>query len=313
MKDQMNAETPPLIDEIREEIEGIDGLKFSLCELRGSCFNLIAKKDNTGMIIKSARNIGNIPKDSLQNLKKIARSLLAAPLLIGLVASKRQMEDDAVYSHHGVYAITPATFIKMIKNSELPIIEVKAGGFYVNIDGEKIRRKREELNISLGELSSLLNISRKTLYEYERGKSRCTIDVALKLQQVLGLPLIKHIDILKKEEEEPELNSSAKKPHVLSEETYKKFRELGYSVTFVDKAPFDFILRDKEGKPILGVSLKDNAKTLKKLDVTLSVAETIEVPFLLIGKKKIKDYKTLTEQNIWNMKSRSELQEFTNC
>lgn len=55
-------------------------------------------------------------------------------------------------------------------------------GFY-------IKNRRNELKITQPHLAELANISTNTLYKIERGKGNPTLDVMIKIAEVLGMEL----------------------------------------------------------------------------------------------------------------------------
>lgn len=55
--------------------------------------------------------------------------------------------------------------------------------------GISIKKRRQELKITQPHLASLAGISKNTLYKLERGQSNPTIDVILKLTDVLGMEI----------------------------------------------------------------------------------------------------------------------------
>lgn len=55
--------------------------------------------------------------------------------------------------------------------------------------GETIKERRKELGITQPHLAELANISTNTLYKLERGKGNPSLDILVKLAEVLGLEL----------------------------------------------------------------------------------------------------------------------------
>jgi putative transcriptional regulator len=74
---------------------------------------------------------------------------------------------------------------------------VGPGGYYVRLDGESIRQRRMKLGLSVGKLAEQLRISRRTLYGYERGMVKASVSAAYNLEWILGMPMVKPIDIFK--------------------------------------------------------------------------------------------------------------------
>ncbi|MCD4682217.1 MAG: helix-turn-helix domain-containing protein [Bacteroidales bacterium] len=66
----------------------------------------------------------------------------------------------------------------------------------VNQIGESIKNRRKELGITQPHLAELASISINTLYKLERGKGNPSLNVLIKLSEVLGLEL--RLEIKKK-------------------------------------------------------------------------------------------------------------------
>jgi len=65
----------------------------------------------------------------------------------------------------------------------------------VRIRGEELRKKRLERGFSLGDVASMLGVSRKSVYEYEKGTIEPTVERAERLIRVFGLDILEPIDI----------------------------------------------------------------------------------------------------------------------
>ena len=55
--------------------------------------------------------------------------------------------------------------------------------------GQAIRNRRKELNITQPHLAELAQISVNTLYKLERGQGNPSLDILIKLSDVLGMEL----------------------------------------------------------------------------------------------------------------------------
>lgn len=56
--------------------------------------------------------------------------------------------------------------------------------------GETIKNRRKELSITQPHLAELAKVSTNTLYKLERGQGNPSLDVIVKLAEVLGMELI---------------------------------------------------------------------------------------------------------------------------
>ena len=55
--------------------------------------------------------------------------------------------------------------------------------------GETIKNRRKELSITQPHLAELAKVSTNTLYKLERGQGNPSLDVLIKLSEVLGMEL----------------------------------------------------------------------------------------------------------------------------
>ncbi len=56
--------------------------------------------------------------------------------------------------------------------------------------GQAIKNRRKELKITQPHLAALAQISVNTLYKFEKGQSNPSLEVLLKLAEVLGMELL---------------------------------------------------------------------------------------------------------------------------
>ena len=214
-----------------------------------SCFDILARKNDVKYLIKVLKNIDSLSNEQSMELIKISRILNAIPLLIGVRTRNVPMEDDVVYERHNIKAITFETF-KLYLEGSPPVIYAGRGGFFVNIDGNVLRETREKLNISVGELAEFSNVSRKTIYKYEQNKANPSIEVALKIEQYLDVPLVKGIPLELEINEDETFNTETcddnnKYVNRYDEEfklhVMNLLNELGFNMIETKKAPFDAV------------------------------------------------------------------------
>ena len=245
---------------ISECIAMLQRFNFIVSQTFGrSCFDILARRNSIKYLIKILKNIDSLSNEQSMELIKISKILNATPLLIGLRTRNLPMEDGVVYERHSIKSITLKTFELYLKGSP-PIVYAGRGGFFVNIDGSRLRTVREKLNISIGELAEYSNVSRKMIYKYEQNMANPTIEVALKIEEYLDVPLIRDIplelDADLNEKIEKEIcsrndNKCKEEGHVEEEEDFKLyvmdlFNQLGFNITETKRAPFDAVV-EKEG------------------------------------------------------------------
>lgn len=166
------------------------------CNMRPRSFDVVATKADVMMIIKVVSHIDTVGSDIAWDLNQIARHLGATPLIVGERARDAELERGVVYLRYGLFAINPATLYDCCVEGVAPIVYASPGGLYVKIKGDLIRERREQFRMSLGDLASLLGVSRRTISKYESGMGT-TLDVAIRLEELFDTPLVESIDILK--------------------------------------------------------------------------------------------------------------------
>jgi len=167
--------------------------------MRPRSFDLIASDKDTILVIKVVSHIDSISEEIARDLDHISRYLKAAPLIIGERARDAELERGAVYVRYGIYAINVSTLYDALVESIPPLVYASPGGLYVNINGEVLRELRERRNLSLGDLGTMLGVSRRTISKYEGGMGT-TLEIALKIEEIFDTGLVSAIDLINYEQ-----------------------------------------------------------------------------------------------------------------
>ena len=156
-----------------------------------------------------------------------------------------------------------------------PLIFSAPGGFYVNIDGEALHKARTNQGLSLGKLAEIAGVSRKAIQMYESGMSTM-IDIALRLEECLGIPLIQPMKPFKvKDEEKTPLILEKNKVKVTEPDVFHQLRTLGYDVVPTSRCPFDALTKDNKILIITGLS-EPNRPTVEKAKVMTNLSKITE-------------------------------------
>lgn len=284
------------------------------CCSRPSCFDFAARKSKTLIFIKLQSDIDSLsPSDSLE-LKVISKCVSAASLLISDKTREKPLEDDTVYTRYNVLAVTPKTFENIVLRSIYPLIQAGPGGYYVEIDSEAIKRRRQELGLSVGEMAEMIGISRRTLYGYERGMAKASVTAAYNIIWTLGIPVAKPMDIFDKSRSQRRcFLKKAKRAIVRNRLLQKIFRKLArYNVTEVKKAPFDFVVNVPEEKMriIGGVADNKERELDRRVDEILSVSKVVRARPVLItegGKLSNKDISCICSKELSKIRNPEDL------
>ncbi len=249
------------------------------CTARPSCFDFAAKRGKQTAFIKALVNIGNISSEEASELKGISACFSAMSLFIGDETRKKPLDDDTLYVRYDVYAMTPKTFGNMLFLKMYPLVEAGPGGYYVDLSGDAIRSKRQELGLSVGRLAELMGVSRRTVYGYERGMAKASVSAAYNLEWILGIPVAQPIDPFQKSPQCP-VFSAVKRMFAknrLLQTVMQKLAHFNFKVAPIKKAPFDFIAQGpKEQLNIVGgVKHKNEQNVDRRTEEILSVSEIV--------------------------------------
>jgi putative transcriptional regulator len=298
-----------------EEVLKEAGFKVSeKCRSRPSCFDYAARKGEKLIFIKIQQDIDNFSQTDSQELKLISKCISASTVLVSEKTRERPLEDDTVYSRYNVLAITPKTFENIVLRNIYPLIQAGPGGYYVEINWQALKQRRQELGLSVGEMAEMVGISRRTLYGYERGMAKASVIAAYNLIYTLGIPVAKSINIFEKSKEQRKCFLSkagqAIAKNKLLQKIFRKFSR--YNITAVKKAPFDFVVNVPEEKMrIIGGVTNNNEKELnRRVDEILSVSKIVKAHPILIteGRKPTtKDISCIYKEEISKIKNPEDL------
>jgi len=257
------------------------------CRSRPSCFDFAACKSGKVVFVKAQLDIGNLSLNDAIELKAISEFFSATPILLGQNSREKPLEDDTVYYRYGTLVFTPKTLENIVLHKIYPLIQASPGGYYVEIDSEKIKERRQKLGSSVGEMAKAIGISRRTLYGYERGMAKASVTVAYKLISTLGVPVAKPINIFENDQRQGKscfLRTArlAITKNSILQKILKKFTHC--RIATVRKAPFDFVLSVSEDKMrILGGIAGSKEKELdQRVDEILSISRIVQAHPILV-------------------------------
>jgi putative transcriptional regulator len=173
-----------------------------------------------------------------------------------------------------------------------PLIYAEHGGLYVNLDGNILKQERTSKNISLGALASLLGVSRRTISKYEEGDMAASVDVALRLEEILDRGFTVAVDLFEK----LDLNDNQKKANASNQYSniFSILKNMGFEVMPISQAPFDAVSHSsscKDGTTILTGVGEFTRTMVKKAHLMSSISEVAHTQSLLIvhGASKAKN------------------------
>jgi len=223
------------------------------------CFNIVASSGNTSLVIKAVNDLNDVSREQMEELCAISNWARAKPMLLAERKGDEELDDDAVYLKDRVYALSPEALRRTLEGDP-PLVEVGPTGYFVYINGELLKRRREELGLSVGELARLAGVSRMTIYSYEKGRRRTSPSVAYRLEYVLGVPLVVPINALTANEDEvyeaPEACGSERGDALrggLLGTVLELMRKMKLIFMAFMRAPFEVMVRHGELRAVMNV------------------------------------------------------------
>lgn len=207
---------------------------FAVKSTKG-CFDLLARKEEKLLLLKILQDANSINQDFVFEMKNIAGCINAIPLIIAEKSGK-EMEDNVVYSRTGIFTLNRETFEEAI-NQKLPFIKSGKAGLAATLSGEKLRRLREENEMSLNYLSRKLGVSKRMVVNYEANISDISLPRALKLYGLFGAEVFDKVDIFSKMD---------KIVYQCLTDVGKKYADLGFEAIETKKSKFDVIAKNKK-------------------------------------------------------------------
>lgn len=252
----------------------------------GCCFDLATIVNKNAILLKVEEDVSKFSLNLALELGLIADKLLAVPLIIGSRSNNRRMMDHVLYVKYGIHALNARTFFDIILNGNPPLVEAKQGGYVAHIDCELLKHRMREMKVTRGDLSNLLGISKKALYAYEKGSTKCSLTIALKLERILGAPIIKALNPFEWTYRYRYSSTTRALMKRRIGETFEKltalFERLKLTYVFTRNAPFDFLL-EKEDLKIIGNVFDGDERSLNRHKVAKSIANLLGIDFLSIS------------------------------
>ncbi len=234
-----------LLDEVRATLAKTGFYLSEKTASRGLAFDIVARRDDVLLLVKALLNVDAFGKSSARELKMIAETLKGSPLLIGARSGGGPLEGGVIYSRFGVPILSRETFREFFEEGVPPFLFSAPGGLYVKLDGETLRRARDQKQISLGALAEVAGVSRRAVQMYLEGMS-ATVDIALRLEKFLGEPLVVPMDPFAYTREVADLLTSFEKFERFERDVFTRLNRLGYDVLPTVRCPFDAFTRDRE-------------------------------------------------------------------
>ncbi|HID41872.1 MAG TPA: helix-turn-helix domain-containing protein, partial [Pyrodictium sp.] len=210
----------------------------------------------------------------------------------GLVVADRdngiEIDDVVAHERSGVYIVSAAGLRAALSNS-IYVVR-KQGNYYMRVDGEKLREERSRKGYSLGDLASMLSVSRRSIYMYEQEEVDISLNTALRLMDIFGEEVFKPIPILR---EKPEQRRIQRLPgrRVGSEpsETEKAVETIvraGGEAVETKRIPPDVVARLRDDKMLIVIERKRERRLEKRVYEAAKVAMKVVAKVIAVTRRR---------------------------
>ncbi len=260
------------------------------------CFDIAAKKDKL-ILLKVLTNVDSLQREQAENLKIISSHFNAKCFLVGDRTRSGKLDNGIIYQRFGIPTINSKTFNSILKR-ESGLVYSDRGGHFIEIDPIALRKARDKSDLTQKQLAKKVGVSKKTIYEHEKEIKRANVDIVREIEKILG-KVRKSISIKAPEKIEKVPRNKMEKV------VYNQMKKLGFSVTSVQKAPFNLIA---ESKSMIISDIERDMRMIKKDAPQLNKFSNItekSVAFIsnstnkeniegvpIIGTEELKDIKT---------------------
>jgi putative transcriptional regulator len=236
---------------------------------RPSTFDFLARRDEELVFVKVIGNVDSFAEPWARELRALAHMLDGRPMVVGEKSSSRGLAAGAIYMRHGIPILSPETLEEWLLGGSPPVAYAAPGGFYVRLDGRRLRDVRTARGISLGQLADAAGVSRRAVAMYEDGMG-ALVAVAERLEEYLDTALVLPVDPMSARvgEEEQDRRPLA--------DVIRLIQSLGFEVMPLMRAPVNAVSRGDEGTVLTGVATGSAEQLERRARVVAEVAAITE-------------------------------------
>lgn len=228
------------------------------------------------VFVKALMNIDNLGPIEGAELHKFADAFSSQSFVVAERAGMEPLKEDVIYQRFGNPCVSIATFRRVLKGESVSHF-TKRGQFLVNIDGDALRRLREQKGITQDELASVLNCTGQTIYRME-SQNRVQEDLFERLIDYLG----KNIEVGTIELKGPAGKSEMPVSDPLKKEIVREYVRLKLNSTMLQN-PVDFVI---EKQPILTPVSRSESELRAKQRVAKSLEEALGCSIVHVTKEE---------------------------
>ncbi len=262
---------------LQEAVDALHDADFDVYFNEGlrQYFDLIGIREFR-IFVKVLTNIDNLGAAEGSELKKFAKVFSAQSFVVGERAGMEPLREDVMYQRFDNPCVNAATFRRILKGESVSRF-TKRGQFLVGIDGDTLRRLREQSGMSREDLARVLDCTGQTVYRMEK-HNRVGEDLFERLVDYFG----RDMDIGPVELRQPAGKLELPISDPLKKEIVREYFRLKLDNTTF-QTQIDFAL---EEKPILTPISRTEGELRSKHRVAKGLAEVLDCDIIHITKER---------------------------
>ncbi len=256
-------------------------------DLWTAVFDLVARRDDQLLIVKIYTNVDRLNAEGAGELRALAATLKASPLVVGLKSSRSELEDGVLYIRQSVPIMTLGTLSDHLLEGVPPFIYAGPGGKYVDLDGENLAKARHERGLTLSEMADAAGVSRRSVQMYEQGMA-AQVETAFRLEQFLGIPLVRALDPFSYSDELNIRRTAISDLQDIEQDVFGRLENMGYRVLPTKGCPFNALSSTKKYVFLTGVKAgRPDLNTKVRARVIAQISRVTEQEGVLIVEKEV--------------------------
>ncbi|WP_460123871.1 helix-turn-helix domain-containing protein [Stetteria hydrogenophila] len=262
--------------------EKVEVIEYPRNEDRRSIDLAVVLRNKNKLLVKVALDLSKLPKNEIAELTAVALTFRVPAIVTALYNKEKPLIEGVAYSRMNLMAVDPNTLESVLSGQGKLYVYSSKDTFRVKVNPEKLRERRNSMNMSLGHVASYLGVSREAVYRYERGLMDPTIDKAEKLVELFGEDILEEIDIFKPPKT---MQGAGSKPSTTDEiQLANKLATMGLRVVHTKRTATDIVAASDEVKiaAIVERRRESASKLLERAEYATRLAQAIDANMIAL-------------------------------
>jgi putative transcriptional regulator len=248
--------------------------------------DIAASRGNRSLLIKVVEDVATLSPKDVRELRNSSKVLGVSSLIVAGSNNGSDIDSIVAIDRAGVYTVGLEGLRAALRN-EIYVVH-RQGNLYMRVNGAKLRKERIEKGYSLGDIASLLGVTRRSIYLYEQGKVEVSLSTALKLLEIFGDEIFEPIPVL----DEPSYRSYDSIQRSLAERAQHEYspagkvieeiRRVGGEAVETKRIPPDVIARVERDKMLILVERRRDRKFEKRIHEAVKVAHHVNAKVVAV-------------------------------